>query len=359
MAAANEAHEAKILGDALEAFARTTGLKAKKAAGEPKGKAGWRPDAEIVVENAGRHHRYIAEIKNADRLVILAQVKQQLDRYGQNGILITPYLTAELANYCREDLDLQFIDTAGNAYLRGPGLLVYVRGERPLAGTRHLRDWRTRDTIGARGGGTGTALRVLFAMLCRPELLNAKYRDIAAAVNVALGAVGWVFYDLEARGLTVGGPRKGNRRFADARRATEEWVTNYPVKLRPRLKIGTFRAANPEWWHIAQLQPHGAVWGGEVAGDRLTENREPGRFTLYMGDDANKFVIAHRLRADPQGDVEILRRFWNFDLPDPYPPDLAPPLLVHADLMATTDPRNHNTAQLVYDQFLARAFDKT
>lgn len=355
--ATEKEQEANILGVALDALARTTGIKAKKLAGEPKLKAGWKPDAEIVIENAGKRHRYLAEIKNADRLVILAHVKQQLEKYGQNGMLVAPYLTTELANYCRENLDLQFIDTAGNAYLRAPGLLVYVRGERP-PGTKHLRNGRLRTTIGGRGGGTGTALRVLFALLCRPDLLNAPYRDIVAAVNVALGAVGWVFFDLEDRGLVVGGRKKANRRFTDPRRAMEEWVTNYPIKLRPRLAIGTFRAANPEWWQIAKLQQYGAVWGGEVAADRLTENREPGRFTIYIRGDANKFVIDHRLRADPHGDVEILRKFWTFDLPKPYPIDLAPPILVHADLMATMDPRNHNTAQLIYDRFLAHAFDK-
>jgi hypothetical protein len=340
--------ERQILGNALQALARTTGLKAKALARQPKAGKGLHPDAEIVLENAGRRHRYVVEVKAIDRAVTLNHANQQLLRYGKQGVLVAPYLTAELANHCRE-IGLQFIDTAGNAYLHGPGLFVYTRGDRPLG--------FHRDATAPRGAGTATALRVIFALLCKPELLNAPYRDIVAAAGVALGAVGWVFLDLERRGLVIGG-KKGNRRFVDAARLAEEWITNYPIKLRPKLAVRRFRATHPEWWRTAQLNKHGAVWGGEVAADRLTGNREPGTYTVYLPDDPAKFVIGNRLRADPDGGIELLQKFWYFELDATYGADLAPPLLVYADLMAMPDPRNHDTARRIYDQLLGNAFRK-
>jgi len=341
--------ETRILGDALEALTRTTGLKAKVLARQPETAKGIRPDAEIVIENAGKRHRYVVEVKAIDRTVTLNQTNQQLLRYGKQGMLVAPYLTTELANYCR-GVGLQFIDTAGNAYLRGPGLFIYIRGERqPVFG---------RDTAAPRAAGTATALRVIFALLCKPDLLNAPYRDIVAAAAVALGAVGWVFFDLERRGLVIGGKKIGNRRFVDVTRLVQEWTTNYPIKLRPKLGARRFRAANPEWWRTAQMEKHGAVWGGEVAADRLTGNREPGTFTVYLPGDPAKFIIENRLRADPNGDIELLQKFWQFHLETPYAAALAPALLVYADLMATPDPRNHDTARHVYDQFLKDAFHK-
>jgi hypothetical protein len=48
--------------------------------------------------------------------------------------------------------------------------------------------------------------------------------------------------------------------------------------------------------------------------------------------------------------VEILRRFWQFGNPDP---ELAPTLLVYADLLAIGDARCLETAKLLYDQILA------
>ena len=75
------------------------------------------------------------------------------------------------------------IDTAGNAYLRAPGLYVFVQGEK-----RH-EPAVERVGIPARGG-TATALRAAFVLLCRPELLNAPYREIAGAAGTSSVATG-------------------------------------------------------------------------------------------------------------------------------------------------------------------------
>ena len=65
-------------------------------------------------------------------------------------------------------------------------------------------------------------------------------------------------------------------------------------------------------------------------------------------------VKQHRLRADPQGTIEILDAFWNFQLEGPQP-DLVPPLLVYADLMATLDPRNLEVAKRIREQHIDHA----
>lgn len=54
-----------------------------------------------------------------------------MDHYDEPGLLIAPRITPEIAERCRE-LDIPFIDTAGNAYLHAPGLLVFVKGQRLL-----------------------------------------------------------------------------------------------------------------------------------------------------------------------------------------------------------------------------------
>lgn len=38
-----------------------------------------------------------------------------------------------------------------------------------------------------------------------------------------------------------------------------------------------------------------------------------------------------------------------------YPNDAVPPLLAYADLMATTDSRNLETARMIHDRYLANA----
>ncbi len=342
--------EVRILGDALEALTRATGMKAKVMQLQPQKEGRQQPDAEFVLENAGKRTHYLVEIKPVDRTITLNQVKQQLLQYKKPGMLVTPYLTIELADYCRK-IGLQFIDTAGNAYLHGPGLYVQVKGERLTRLDRRTYDQREK------GAGTATALRVVFALLCKPRLLNAPYREIVKAAGVALGAVGWVFFDLERRGLTVG-KRKEGRRVIDQTRLINEWITNYTVKLRPKLNARRFKATNLNLLKDVPMRDYGAVWGGEVAGDQLTGNREPNAYTIYVPGNPTKFIIDTRLRADPKGDVELLEKFWNFELDAPYPTNLAPPLLVYADLMATTDPRNHDTAKHAYKHIAKDAYRK-
>jgi hypothetical protein len=351
MAALTEAQkrEQTLLDDALNALARTTGLHGTVTAREPRLTDGVRPDALIEIRVDGKRVPLFAEVKAVDRVVALATVKNQLGKHAKRGVLITRYLTAELADHCRKNLDLQFIDTIGNAYLRAPGLYVYVRGERPPA---------KEKAMGARGGGTATALKVVFALLCKPELLNAPYRDIVEAAGVALGAVGWVFFDLHGRGYIAGGLRKRNRRLLEPERLLDEWVTNFPLKLRPKLNPRRFQAPDPRWWEKAQLD-HGAFWGGEVAAAKLTGHLRPATYTAYLRPDADPATIPtlvreHRLRADPQGNIEFLDAFWNFQM-EADNQDTVPPVLVYADLMATLDARNLNVAKQIRDEYIKRA----
>ncbi|MDO8476198.1 MAG: type IV toxin-antitoxin system AbiEi family antitoxin [Candidatus Rokubacteria bacterium] len=342
--------EVRLLDDALAALTRNTGLTAAIVTREPLRATGARPDAEIQIEANGKRFQFFAEIKTIDRAVALATAKNQLAPHGNRGVLVAPYITAELANHCRNKLDLHFIDTAGNAYLRAPGLYVFVRGERPP----NLREMG----MGTRGGGTATALRVVFALLCNPELLNAPYREIVAAAGVALGAVGWVFFDLQGRGYITGGLRKHNRRLLEPARLLDEWVTNFPIKLRPKLNPRRFQAPDPGWWRQARLEA-GARWGGEIAAAKLTDDLKPAICTIYLHPENARealpaLVKQHRLRADPHGNVEILDAFWNFQ-PKGTQPDLVPPLLVYADLMATFDPRNLQVARQIRGEYIDHA----
>ncbi|MHB8347398.1 MAG: type IV toxin-antitoxin system AbiEi family antitoxin [Acidiferrobacterales bacterium] len=308
------------------------------------------PDAIVEIDIGGHTHRYAAQLKRIDRFVTLGAVKNQMDHYDEPGLLVAPRITPEIAERCRE-LDIPFIDTAGNAYLRAPGLLVFVKGQRLL--DDHMPNSGARPRA-----GTATALRVIFALLCKPELLNAPYREIVRAAGVALGAVGGVFLDLNGRGYTMGGQRTDWRRLVEPERLFEEWVTNYPIRLRPKLNPKRFRAATPDWWQQFDVTEYGALWGGEVAADKLTRYLKPATFTLYVRPDNDREALArlvavNRLRADPNGDIEIIEAFWNFP-PNVDHPDIVPPILVYADLVATLDPRNLQTAKLIRERYIDR-----
>jgi hypothetical protein len=340
--------EHRILEEAIAALEKNTGLRATVVDRETAAVDQRRLDARIEIDDDGKRFHLQVEIKTRiDREAALAAAHTQIRRFlGELGVLVTPYLPPKLVDHCREDLNLQFIDTAGNAYLRQPGLHVLVTGQR--------RPALPADFAPTYAAGTTTALRINFLLLCRPDLLNAPYREIAAAAGVALGAVGPALQNLTDRQYLIGGP--GKRHLVEPVKLFEEWVMNYPTRLRPKLKARRFTAATQDWWKGADLKDTGAFWGAEVAADKLTNHLKPATCTLYVRPYLTKQFIAttaerYRWRADLKGNIEILEAFWKFPT-DPRWPDVVPAPLVYADLVATLDPRNLEVAELVRTQYI-------
>ena len=73
----------------------------------------------------------------------------------------------------------------------------------------------------------------------------------------------------------------------------------------------------------------------------------------------NKLIIENRLVPDLVGDIELLEAFWDFDdadfLPEPLNKEIVPTLLVYADLIASNDPRNLETAKMIYEKLIQHA----
>ena len=70
----------------------------------------------------------------------------------------------------------------------------------------------------ATGQAAAAALRMIFALLCEPPLLDRSYREIATAAGIALGTVGPVLEDLRERRLLTDKDGRHSRRFLDPER---------------------------------------------------------------------------------------------------------------------------------------------
>jgi hypothetical protein len=332
------AKEHLVVDTALTMLHQTTGLNARllREAGS---------HSRIIQVGAGHEYRFSAEIQTVDRFETPAMIKARSKDFPKPPLLVAPYITREIAERCR-NLRLPFIDTAGNAYLEAPGLLIYVVGHpRPTAG----KEVRFRAL-------TPAGLQVTFALLCRPHLIRANYREIAAAARVSLGTVGPAVKDLEARGFLHIAPAN-ERRLLASENLLQEWVTHYPITLRPKLNPRRFQAEAKQLHH-GKIDGHNAYWGGEAAAEKLTHFLKPATFTIYAREAIAKVVTAYRMRADPAGNVEILHAFWGFHAaPDPV--GIVPPVLAYADLLATNDGRNVEAAKLIYEQRIAPTFRQT
>lgn len=271
-------------------------------------------------------------------------------RLGKAALLVTDYVTPAMAERLREH-EVLFADTAGNAYLRGPGLLAWVKGQR----AQRMRTVAAAPGRAFEPGG----LKVLLAMLCNPGLVKQPYRAIAAEAGVAHGTVGWVMEALPDLGYLATVERTGRkvRRLLQPDKLLTQWAEAYIRVLRPKLALGRYEfdaaaaAAIPDW---AAYQ---ATLGGEYAGQRLTRYLKPATLTLYTPAPQPRLLIDLRLRLDPNGRMEILRKFWRW-ADEPGAVDLAPLPVVYADLIAAGDARTLETAQLIREQFVARFFEQ-
>jgi hypothetical protein len=334
--------EAELLQRALEVFHDTTGLQIAVEATEAIGNAGgYQPDALVRLTAPGVDRQFVVEVKRGLTQAALGTVVHRLERFGQKGLIVADYVNPRMAERLKE-MGMPFLDLAGNAYLDEPPLFIYIKGNKPAEKAARQAPTRAFQTTG---------LKVLFALLCDPELAGAPYRDIATAAGVALGTVGWVITDLKALGFLVEMGKRG-RRLANKEKLIERWVTAYPEQLRPKLVTGRYRAADPHWWEQARVRNFQACWGGEVAAAKLTQYLKPEQLVIYARGKTGELLLANGLKKDPDGDVEILEAFWQACGDWPHP-ELAPPLLIYADLLATGDARNIETARIVYEQELA------
>jgi len=347
--------EHQLLLTATEKFTETTGIPIRVAAYEhPIGHGRW-IDAIIHVGGAEDANTYAVEMKRYLTTAKLGLAAEQLKDTPYKGMLVTDYVNPKMADRLKE-MELAFIDLVGNAYLNEPPIFVFIKGNRPTE--KKLLGTTQKPTRAFQP----TGLKMLFGLLTNPELLHEPYRDIAEATDVALGTVGWVFTDMREHGFLFEGKGR-ERRLTQKRRLIEGWVAAYPDKLRPKLRLGRFKAPTPYWWEDENLAPHNAQWGGEVAAAKVTHYLKPEKTVIYADAVPPRLIVENQLKTDPEGDVEILKRFWKPQQPGRFvnqadlPADIVPPLLIYADLMATADDRNVETAKMIYEKFLHGHFE--
>jgi hypothetical protein len=132
--------------------------------------------------------------------------------------------------------------------------------------------------------------------------------------------------------------------------------------LRKQLLVNRYSAADPTWWRNVDPQSEQCRFGGEVAAALVTGSLKPATVTLYCQQAMpRKWLIDARLRLDPNGEVEVLSApipFVTAAAPVPVngtpdvPPSVVHPVLIYADLIATGDSRNLETARMLREQYL-------
>lgn len=265
---------------------------------------------------------------------------------AERGLLVADYVNPAMAERLKQQ-DIWFIDAVGNAYINQAPVYIYVKGNKPVEQVGKGTKPRAFQPTG---------LKVIFALLCHPELVNAPYREIAQVADVALGTVGWIITDLKNMGFIVEIDKR-NRHLKGTRKLFDRWVEAYPEQLRPKLVLGRYTTPEQDWWKNTRLNNLPVYLGGELAGECLTDYLTPEIKTVYVREKPQDLQLLFRMRKDPEGDIELLDAFWNvvcdYHKNNKQAQKVVHPILAYADLLATGDPRNIETAEMIYEKSIA------
>jgi len=310
-----------------------------------RGLEGFTLDALLYLDTPRQRHEFLVEIKrtNLTRPLVNGLVAQMAEIADRPWILFVPYIGRPLGEHLATQ-DVNYVDAAGNCHLRiTDEHFAFIQGKK-----RHRRK--------GLGRGIGVAgYKALFAILARPELLNAPVRVLAREANIGKTAAAETVERLVKEGLV--GVGINERQVLDHRTLVDRWLTGYATVVRPRLLIGNFQTPDDtpttlEHRIQATLGTDNRwAWGGEAAAMRLVGHYRGETTTLH----AEQWTDAHtkRLRALPtqNGPLTILLAPSKVAF-DGVAPHTAHPLLVYTELLTLGNARAREAAAEIHAEYL-------
>jgi hypothetical protein len=298
---------------------------------------------------------YIELIIDDQTLRLNAQVKQRVYPYAYSALLhqkknfpdftiVADYIPPATKMLLKK-AGINYMDAAGNTYLKAGGHLIYVDG---------LKYEDRPKTIQARPLSKA-GLKVIFALFIHDELINDTIRKVAGKSDVSLDSVHKTINALKQSGYLLARNKK-TLFWNNKKELLQRWVVEFNSRLKPNLFVGTFRFAtdiqNFNWKQLPLLK-NKTFWGGEPAGDLYTGYLKPAVLTLYTQETLADMMKRYRLIPDPKGNIAVYSQFWTGN---PVVPNVVPPLLAYTDLINAQDPRTIETAQKIYEHFLQNKF---
>lgn len=299
-------------------------------------------DADYRVQSVvqGKAIEFLLEVRPGTwRPGVLDRIRKRLLGSDRPIVVASAWIPPKLAKSLREELGMNYLDTAGNAYLSFPGLQVFRETNAlPLVANRPNRP--VGEAFNA------SAVRVGLQLLLDQALLGSNLRKLAALAGVSAPSAKFALDAFKDDGYVVEAGKRG-RRLVEREAFFRKWADSYNLRFRPRRMFGRYSHQGS----VLDLEGCDACWGGEQAADLLTGDLKPGAYVVHAyGPKISTLVAKNRLRADPDGDVEVVQACW--DKHQEGPQGTAPVFVVHADLVNTRDPRCLNIAETIFEDVI-------
>lgn len=277
----------------------------------------------------------------------LIQLVKGSKRRGRSNLLLVARYVSRPTGERLAEAGVNFLDDAGNMNLAlGSNYHSLVLGKPEMRSAE-------KKSPGA------ATIQVLLALAAQAETWDWPIRQLAAVAGVSKTIAAEVRRRLVEEGTLKQG-QDGMWQLMHPQAVRERCLTGYSQLLRPRLLINRFRSFEKDPDKFAAEFIHLV----SKSGKKCALTGGAGAFVLqhfYRGPETAIFVeeitpdIERRARLlpDPRGEIVLLRAFaeslvfWKF-LRDVW---VAHPLLIHLELLQQDDPRAHEAAERIREEF--------
>lgn len=330
----NTNQEQIIIHKAIDNLQATSQIKGKwKQKGIPS------LDGILSLTFANEVSTYNVEIKGELRNQALPKIYEYNEEF-KPFILVVSRISPAIKKQLQAH-NVAYLEANGNFYLKEDNKMFWIDAHEPL---KIENDNRSRAF-------TKTGLKVLFEFLQNPTLINESYRQIAKQTGTSIGNITNIIQGLKQEDFILS-INKNTLKLTNIESLINKWADGFTKNLKPNLLIGTFRFLKEDnllAWKDLKLNTTETVWGGEPAGDLLTNYLHPAEFTLYTDESRNELVMNYKLIPNEKGNVKVYEKFWQ---ENDSIQKTAPPLIIYADLMENNDRRSIETANKIYDEYL-------
>ena len=333
--------EQAILKQAIQAFTVGTGARVKILATMLK-EAGKVIDAQIQITFRSGEQRFYVAIKGELRQAALPEILKQFGKKKDQWLLVSKYIPGPFKDDLRKN-GINDLEVAGTCYISTDKIYLYInhREVKQVRTTPEGKLWKA------------TGLKLLFVIIQNPGLLDTTYRRLAELAGIALGSISPLLDELRREGYITKDDATGQEILINRDRLLRRWTELYPVVLRPKLWMGSFRFLNDQQadaWKNLRIE--GIYWSGDPAGELYTQFLVPETFPLYTSRQASELVKLLKVVPDEKGKVQVFKKFWRDWPEDRSVPYAVPPLLTYADLINGDDSRQWEVAEKIKHTYL-------
>lgn len=293
-------------------------------------------DGDLEIQLNDKTIKFNVEIKKDVKNHQMLNIYEFNSKF-HNFLLVSEKLYPRVREELRTN-NINYIEGNGNVYLNHEDAFIYIDTNKTV---------RAQKTTGNRAF-TKTGLKVVFHFLLNPKLINHTQRKIAETADVGLGNIPRILNGLLENQFIL---RLGKNKYVvnDYEDLLNKWIAEYNQTLKPSVFRQRLRFQNEEQeWQSVQFDNEKTVWGGEPAADILTNHLRPENFILYTKETTKDLMINYKLIPDVEGTVWAYDLFWAHDGNS----EIAPKILVYADLMSIGDKRSRETAKMIFDEHI-------